>query len=183
MKKVLLVVLIVANSYAMADSISLGAGLTNNSNNTQSQGLNVKYIHNFNSNIDADILVNNAKNTTSQTLQTQYETGVRYKFLIDKNFIPYVRPSLGTIENSGKTALNYVGLETGFIAKPMSNDFFVRADYTTLTSLNYDNFNMHLTRAWVGYELTEKDSVAVRKDWMNGSIQFNSINLFYSRKF
>jgi hypothetical protein len=183
MKKFLLAVLIVSHSYAMADSIILGAGLTNNSNNTQSQDLNVKYIHNFNPNIDADVLVNNAKNTTNQLLQTQYETGVRYKFLLSENFIPFVRPSLGTIETSGKTSLNYVGLESGIIARPFANDMFVRADYTPMTSLNYSNFNMHLTRAWVGYDLTANDSVAVRKDWMNGSIQFNSVYLFYTRKF
>jgi hypothetical protein len=167
----------------MADSVIVGAGATNNSNGTDSQGVNVKYIHEFNSNIDSDILVNNSRNTSTQVLQTQYEAGVRYKFLIDKNFIPYIRSSLGTIENSGKTGLNYVGLETGFIARPLSNELFVRADYTAMTSLNYDNFNMNLTRAWLGYDLTKTDSVAVRKDWMDGSIRFNSLYLFYTRKF
>lgn len=183
MKKFLLAILMVSSLSAMADTAIIGTGVTNNSNSTESQSFNIKYIHDFTSNIDIDFLANNSRNTTSQALQTQYETGVRYKFLIDKNFIPYVRSSLGTIENSGKTALNYIGLETGFIARPMSNDLFVRADYTTATSLNYDNFDMYLTRAWVGYDLTKKDSIAVRKDWMTGSITFNSLYLFYSRKF
>jgi hypothetical protein len=183
MKKMLLAVLVLISSTAMADSVTLGVGITNNSNNTQSQDLNVKYIHEFNKNIDADVLVNNAKNTTNQLLQTQYETGLRYKFLINQNFIPYIRPSLGTVETSGRTSLNYVGLESGIIARPLANELFIRADYTPMTSLNYDNFNMHLTRAWVGYDITQKDSVAVRKDWMNGSIEFNSIYLFYTRKF
>jgi hypothetical protein len=183
MKKFLLAVLMVSSSYAMADSVIVGAGSINNSNGTDSQGVNIKYIHEFNSSIDGDVLVNNSRNTSTQVLQTQYETGIRYKFLIDKNFIPYIRSSLGTIENSGKTGLNYVGLETGFIARPLANEIFVRADYTAMTSLNYDNFNMNLTRAWIGYDLTAKDSVAVRKDWMDGSINFNAVYLFYTRKF
>jgi len=183
MKKCLLVVLLTISSYAMADSISVGAGVVNNSNGTESQSLNLNYIHNFNSNLDGNFLVNNFKNTTTQLLQTQYETGIRYKFLINKNFIPYVRTSLGTLETSGKTALNYVGVESGFIARPLANGVFVRADYTAMTSLNYDNFNMNLTRAWMGYDLTNNDSVAVRKDWMDGSISYNTLYLFYTRKF
>jgi hypothetical protein len=167
----------------MADSISVGAGVVNNSNGTESQSLNLNYIHNFNSNLDGNFLVNNFKNTTTQLLQTQYETGIRYKFLINKNFIPYVRTSLGTLETSGKTALNYVGVESGFIARPLANGVFVRADYTAMTSLNYDNFNMNLTRVWMGYDLTNNDSVAVRKDWMDGSISSNTLYMFYTRKF
>ena len=183
MKKFLLVILMISSSYAMADSVILGAGVTNNANGTESQGVNIKYIHDFNSNIDADILANNARNTTSQLLQTQYETGVRYKLLIDKNFIPYVRTSIGTLETSGRASLNYVGLESGIIVRPLSNKMFVRADYTAMTSLNYNDFNMNLTRAWLGYDLTEKDSIAIRKDWMHGDITFNSLYVFYGRKF
>jgi hypothetical protein len=183
MKKVLLSVLLLLSSYAMADSVSVGAGSTNNSNETKSQSFNIKYIHDLDRTIDVDILANNLRNTTTQILQTQYETGIRYKLLVNKNFIPYVRTSLGTLENSGKTSLNYVGLETGIIARPLANDLFVRADYTAMTSLNYDNFDMNLTRAWIGYDLTKQDSVSVRKDWMNGSISFNALYMFYTRKF
>lgn len=183
MKKFLLVVVLLLSSYAMADSVTIGAGVANNSNGTESQSLNLNYIHSFNSNIDGNVLVNNFKNTTTQLLQTQYETGIRYKFLINENFIPYVRTSVGTLETSGKTALNYVGVESGFIARPLANGVFVRADYTAMTSLNYDNFNMNLTRAWIGYDLTKTDSVAVRKDWLNGSINLNTLYMFYTRKF
>lgn len=183
MKKFLLIIVLLLGSYARADTITVGAGTVNNSNGTESQSLNLNYIHSFNSNIDGNVLVNNFKNTTTQLLQTQYETGIRYKFLISKNFVPYVRTSLGTLETSGKTALNYVGVESGFIARPLANDIFVRADYTAMTSLNYDNFNMNLTRAWMGYDLTKNDSIAIRKDWMDGSISSNTLYLFYTRKF
>jgi hypothetical protein len=183
MKKILFAVLVVLSSYVMADSVNIGLGGTNNSNGSKSDDITVKYIHDFNLNIDGDVLVNNAKNRTNQALQSQYETGIRYKILVNKNFIPYVRTSLGTLENSGKTALNYAGLESGIIIRPLANELFVRTDYTAMTSLNYDNFNMHLTRAWLGYDITENNSVSIRKDWMNGSIAFNSLYVFYTRKF
>ena len=183
MKKFLLIIVLLLGSYARADSVTLGAGTVNNSNGTESQSLNLNYIHSFNSNIDGNVLVNNFKNTTTQLLQTQYETGIRYKFLINKNFVPYIRTSLGTLETSGKTSLNYVGVESGFIARTLANSIFVRADYTAMTSLNYDNFNMNLTRAWMGYDLTKNDSIAIRKDWMDGSISSNTLYLFYTRKF
>jgi hypothetical protein len=183
MKKYILVFLALISFNVLADSVTIGPGFSKQSNGTRGQDFSIKYIHSIDSNFDIDALVNNMQNTSTHLIQTQYETGIRYKFLFNDNFVPYIRTSLGTIATSGMTSLNYVGLESGVIARPFSNDLYVRGDYTEATALNYDSFNMHLTRAWLGYDLTEKDSVSIRKDWMNGSINFNQINLFYTRKF
>jgi hypothetical protein len=178
-------ILTIISSFAYADSLNFAKGWQQNANDTKSNQYTFKYIHDVNSKLDVDVLASNMKNTTTLSGTQLYEVGARYKVPIKfpNRSAVYLRGALGSLQPANKSNMNYTGVEVGILSKPLNNNVLVRLDYTIMSGTNTDRLDNKYSRVWLGYELSKKRTVAIRRDFMRGDLTFDTWHLLYSIKF
>lgn len=170
------------SSMAFADSINFAGSYQENGNGTVSDAFAVKYIKDINKQVDVDVLYQGSKNRTSDTKVNQFETGIRYKKPIAKKTVCYVKTLVGSLQIENLPSRNYAGAEFGIMTKPFKKIGF-RADHTIHSGLNTDSMDNNFSKLWISYDLSDKDTVAIRKDIMRGDIKFDTWRLIYQYKF
>lgn len=167
---------------AHADNINFLLGDQTNSNGTGSNVYGIKYIHDVNKNIDIGLMINNSVNRSTNNVTALYEITTRYKVPVFNKTSAYIGPVLGSLQPSGITSKNYAGLEVGVITKPFEKVGF-RADYTAMTGLNVNSMDNSLYRIWASYDLNKENSVAIRRDFLRGDLEFDAWILSFQHRF
>jgi len=188
LKKLLATLAVLATmGVAHADTtIVTGYGAnTNNVTKADSDQFVVRVMHDINTiGTSVDGIVTTSKNQSTNGLTNQYELGVSQKFPVNAVFIPYIRAAVGTIQVSKVDPMYYAGIEPGVIIKPTGTPFTIKLDYTRGTGINgTKNLDIDMYRTQVGYAITDKDSIAVRKDWIRGDMNTDTYWLTYARRF
>jgi len=188
MKKLLALCLVLVAGIAQADSVIVGVAPGTNKNNAtdvDSTSYIVKGIFDVTSKKDVfvDAMITPTRNSSTLSNTNQYEVGAGYRFLNSSPVTPYVRLGLGAIEVSGASSMTYVGYEAGAVIRVPGTAFMVKPDYTIGNGINTSALDIKMTRVQVGYDVTAKDMVSVRQDWIRGDMDTNTTWLMYSRKF
>jgi len=188
MKKLLALCLILVAGIAQADSVTIGVAPGTNRNNAtdvDSTTYIVKGIFDVTPNKDVfiDAMISPSRNSSTLSITNQYEVGAGYRFLNNLPVTPYVRVSAGAIEVSTRSTMTYGGVEVGAVARVPGTKFWVKPDYTVATGINTNALDIRMTRVQLGYDVTAKDSIAVRQDWIRGDMDTDTIWVAYSRRF
>jgi len=170
------------SSIAFADSINFSASHQKNANNTISDAFAFKYIKDLNPRADVDVLYQGSNNRSSNGVVALYEVGARYKVPIAKRTQFFVRGMAGSLQPSGISSKNYLGVETGIMTK-VTPKVGIRADYTRMTGIGKSKMDNNFSRIWLSYDLTSTQSVGVRRDFMRGDVEFDAWMLLFKQKF
>jgi hypothetical protein len=180
--------LVLAAGIAQADSVTIGVAPGTNKNNTtdvDSTSYIVKGVFDVTPNKDVfvDALVSPGRNSSTLAITNQYEVGAGYRFLNSSPVTPYVRVSAGAIEVSTSSTMTYGGVEVGAVARVPGTKFSVKPDYTVITGANTSALDLRMTRVQLGYDITARDMISVRQDWIRGDMDTNTTWVAYSRSF
>ena len=188
MKKLLAICLVLVAGIAQADSVIIGVAPGTNKNNTtdvDSTSYIVKGIFDVTSKKDVfvDVMVSPSRNSSTLAITNQYEVGAGYRFLNSSPVTPYVRLGVGAIEVSRVSTMTYGGVEVGAVARVPGTKFSIKPDYTVATGINTSALDIQMTRIQLGYDVTAKDTISIRQDWIRGDMDTNTAWLTYSRRF
>jgi hypothetical protein len=188
MKKLLALCFALAAGIAQADSVIIGVAPGTNNNNTtdvDSTTYIVKGIFDLTPKKDVfvDAMISPTRNSSTLAITNQYEVGAGYRFLNSSPVTPYVRLAAGAIEVSKVATMTYGGVEVGAVARVPGTKFWVKPDYTVATGINTSALDIRMTRLAVGYDITARDTIGLRQDWIRGDMDTNTAWLLYSRKF
>ena len=188
MKKLLALCFALVAGIAHADSVIIGVAPGTNKNNTtdiDSTTYIVKGVFDVSDNKDVfvDAMVSPSRNSSTLSITNQYEVGAGYRFLNSSPVTPYVRLGVGAIEVSKVATMTYSGIEVGAVARVPGTNFWVKPDYTVATGINTSALDIRMTRVQLGYDVTAKDSISIRQDWIRGDMDTNTTWLAYSRRF
>lgn len=177
-----LFILLATATAAQADSINFQLGDQTNSNGTSSNVYTIKYIHDVNKNLDVGVMINNSRNTSTEGVVSLYEISTRYKIPVVNKTAIYIGPTLGSLQPSGVDSKNYLGLEFGAMTK-ITDRIGLRADYTKMTGINVDTMDNTYSRIWASYDLTKKNTIGIRRDFMRGDLEFDTWSLMFQHRF
>ena len=188
MKKLLALCFALVAGIAQADSVIIGVAPGSNKNNTtdvDSTTYIVKGVFDVTDAKDVfvDVMLSPSRNSSTLSITNQYEVGAGYRFLNSSPVTPYVRLGVGAIEVSKVSTMTYSGIEVGAVARVPGTKFSVKPDYTVATGFNTSALDIRMTRIQVGYDVTAKDTISVRQDWIRGDMDTNTTWLAYSRRF
>jgi len=188
MKKLLALCFALAAGIAQADSVIIGVAPGTNKNNTtdvDSTTYIVKGIFDLTPKKDVfvDVMVSPSRNSSTLAITNMYEVGAGYRFLNSSPVTPYVRLGMGAIEVSKVATMTYSGVEVGAVARVPGTKFWVKPDYTVATGINTSALDIRMTRVQLGYDVTAKDSISIRQDWIRGDMDTNTAWVAYSRRF
>ena len=188
MKKLLALCLVLVAGIAQADSVIIGVAPGTNKNNTtdvDSTTYIVKGVFDLTPKKDVfvDVMVSPSRNSSTLAITNQYEVGAGYRFLNSSPVTPYVRMGLGAIEVSQASTMTYGGVEVGAVARVPGTAISIKPDYTVATGINTSALDIRMARLAVGYDITTRDTIGLRQDWIRGDMDTNTAWLLYSRKF
>jgi hypothetical protein len=188
MKKLLALCLVLVAGIAQADSVTIGVAPGTNKNNTtdvDSTTYIVKGVFDLTPKKDVfvDVMVSPSRNSSTLAITNQYEVGAGYRFLNSSPVTPYVRLGMGAIEVSTLSTMTYGGVEVGAVARVPGTKVSIKPDYTVATGMNTSALDIRMTRLAVGYDVTARDTISLRQDWIRGDMDTNTAWLMYARKF
>lgn len=186
MKKVLLSLLLVATGSAFAQSVTIdrqnskpNAG-GNESNQLQ---IAVKAPINKTFAVDGSIANQITENTYKQT--TRYEAGLSAQTALVGPVDVYGRAAIGQKNINGQEGFGYWSGETGLVWHTPVKGLDAKAGYRYRTAFDgaakLDTTNTF--RYALAYSVTQKDTLGIRYDVVNGDGANKTSAVFYSRKF
>jgi len=102
---------------------------------------------------------------------------------VAKTTAVYVRGLLGSLQPSTINDMNYIGIELGAMTKPFNNGIGLRLDHSIMTGTNVSTLDTTLTKVWISYDISSKNTVGIRRDFMRGDQEFDAYRLVFQRRF
>jgi hypothetical protein len=186
MKKVLLALLLASAGTAFAQSVTVdGQNSTPNAGGNESNQLTLTARAPINKLLTVDAGISNqvTENTYKQT--TRYETGLVARTALVGPLDVYGRGAIGQKNVNGQQGFGYWSAETGVVWRTPVKGLEARVGYRYREAFagesKLDTTNTF--RYAVAYDLTQKDTLGVRYDVVNGDGANKASAVFYTRKF